>query len=172
MIALYIVIGVVVVILIAALILPTDFRLEREIIINRPKPEVFAYVRSLKNQNNWSIWGLKDPGMKQEFRGTDETVGFVNAWEGNKDVGKGEQEIKRIVEGERMEFELRFEKPFKITNDAYIVTEAVNGSQTKVRWGFSGKSSRPMNIFSAMMKGALTKDFDAGLSNLKRILEK
>lgn len=169
---LYIVIGIVTVIVILALVAPTDFRVEREVIINRPKAEVFAYIRSLKNQDNWSIWAMKDPSMKKEFRGTDETVGFVSAWEGNKDVGKGEQEIKKIIEGERMEFELRFEKPFKATNDAYMVTEAVNGNQAKVRWGFSGKSPRPMNIMSMFMKGVIVRDFDTGLSNLKKILEK
>lgn len=170
--ALYILAGIVTAIVILALVAPTDFRMEREIVIDRPKAEVFAYLRSLKNQNNWSVWAMKDPAIRNEFRGTDETVGFVNAWEGNKDVGKGEQEIKKIVEGERVEFELRFEKPFKATNDAYISTEAVNANQTKVRWGFSGKSPRPMNIMTMLMKGVLAKDFDTGLSNLKKILEK
>jgi len=172
MMALYILAGIVTAIVILALVAPTDFRMEREILIDRPKAEVFAYLRSLKNQNNWSVWAMKDPAIRNEFRGTDETVGFVNAWEGNKDVGKGEQEIKKIVEGERVEFELRFEKPFKATNDAYISTEAVNANQTKVRWGFSGKSPRPMNIMTMLMKGVLAKDFDTGLSNLKKILEK
>jgi len=172
MMALYILAGIVTAIVILALVAPTDFRMEREIVIDRPKAEVFAYLRSLKNQNNWSVWAMKDPAIRNEFRGTDETVGFVNAWEGNKDVGKGEQEIKKIVEGERVEFELRFEKPFKATNDAYISTEAVNANQTKVRWGFSGKSPRPMNIMTMLMKGVLAKDFDTGLSNLKKILEK
>jgi len=172
MMALYILAGIVTAIVILALVAPTDFRMEREIVIDRPKAEVFAYLRSLKNQNNWSVWAMKDPAIRNEFRGTDETVGFVNAWEGNKDVGKGEQEIKKIVEGARVEFELRFEKPFKATNDAYISTEAVNANQTKVRWGFSGKSPRPMNIMTMLMKGVLAKDFDTGLSNLKKILEK
>ncbi|MDF2437664.1 MAG: GCN5-related N-acetyltransferase [Bacteroidota bacterium] len=172
MIALYIIGGLVVLIGGLAFSAPTDFKLEREVIINKPKDVVFAYVRSLKNQNNWSVWAQKDPNIRNEFRGTDETVGFVNAWEGNKDVGKGEQEIKQIIEGEKVVFELRFEKPMKMTNAAYIITETVSPSQTKVRWGFMGKSPRPMNVISMLMKGALTKDFDAGLNNLKKIVEK
>ncbi|MCW3103338.1 MAG: GCN5-related N-acetyltransferase [Bacteroidetes bacterium] len=169
---LYVLAGIVAVIVILAIVAPTTFSIEREILINKPKAEVFAYVRSLKNQNNWSVWAMKDPAIRNEFRGTDGTVGFVNAWEGNKNVGKGEQEIKKIVEGERMEFELRFEKPFKTTNDAYIVTEAVSANQTQVRWGFRGESPRPLNIMTMFMKGMLAKDFDAGLRNLKNIVEK
>lgn len=54
-----------------------------------------------------------DPNMKKDFRGTDGTVGFVYAWDGNKKAGKGEQEIKKITEGERVDVEVRFEKPLK-----------------------------------------------------------
>jgi hypothetical protein len=172
MIALYILIGIILLIIILALVIPKRFHLEREIIINKPIAEVFPYLRSLKNQDNWSVWGKRDPNMKREFRGTDENVGFVNAWEGNKDVGKGEQEIMGIEEFERIDFQLRFEKPFKMTNDAYLITEPIALDKTKVRWGFTGISSRPMNVFSSLMKGTLAKDFDAGLLNLKRILEK
>ena len=38
-----------------------------------------------------------DPHIKNEFRGTDGAIGFVNTWEGNKKAGQGEQEIKGIV---------------------------------------------------------------------------
>ncbi|HEX8515283.1 MAG TPA: SRPBCC family protein [Bacteroidia bacterium] len=172
MIALYILVGLAILILIISLAIPTEFKLERDVVINKPKAEVFSYVKSLKNQDNWSVWNMKDPNMKREFTGTDGTQGFISRWEGNKDVGIGEQEIKKIVEGERVDMQLRFEKPFKMTNDAFITTIAESHDQTRVRWGFSGTSPRPMNIFSVMMKGALTKDFDQGLSNLKRILEK
>jgi hypothetical protein len=172
MIVVYVLIGIALVILVVSLIIPTEFKLERDIVINKPRSEVFTYVKSLKNQDNWSVWNMKDPNMKRDFKGIDGTVGFVSRWEGNKDVGIGEQEIKKIVDGERVDMQLRFEKPFKMTNDAFIITIPENNDQTRVRWGFSGNSGRPMNIFSVMMKGALTKDFDQGLSNLKKILEK
>lgn len=172
MIFLYILIVLALIILILSLAVPTEFRIERDIIINKPKTEVFSYIKSLKNQDYWSVWNMKDPNMKREFKGTDGTVGFVSRWEGNKNVGMGEQEIKKIVEGERVDMELRFEKPMKMTNDGFISTISEGGDKTRVRWGFSGNSGRPMNLFSAMMKGALTKDFDKGLNNLKNILEK
>lgn len=172
MIFLYILIVLAMIILILSLAVPTEFRIERDIIINKPKTEVFSYIKSLKNQDYWSVWNMKDPNMKREFKGTDGTVGFVSRWEGNKNVGMGEQEIKKIVEGERVDMELRFEKPMKMTNDGFISTISEGDDKTRVRWGFSGNSGRPMNIFSALMKGALTKDFDKGLNNLKNILEK
>ena len=86
---------------------------------------------------------------------------------------RGEQEIIKIVEGERIESELRFLKPFKSTSDAYIETIEVGTDRTKVIWGFSGKNVFPMSIvmlFMSMDK-AVGKDFEEGLASLKQNLE-
>lgn len=154
---------------------PTDFRVEREVTINKPKAEVFAYAKMLKNQNDWGPWAKKDPAMKQEFVGTDGTVGFISKWDStNDDVGAGEQEIKNIVEGERMETQLRFIKPFESYADSYLTTESVSNDQTKVKWGFTGAMPRPMNLMLVFvdMDKEVGKDFDEGLNTLKTILEK
>lgn len=111
--------------------------------------------------------------MKQEFIGEDGKVGFVAKWEGNKDVGVGEQEIKNIVTGERIETELRFFKPWKSQSDAYIQTDETAAGGTQVTWGFSGKNPVPMNIMMLFfnMDKAVGKDFEEGLSKLKTIME-
>jgi hypothetical protein len=161
--------------LIAALFLRKDYAVEREVTINKPKQEVFEYVKYLKNQNKFSKWANLDPNMKQEFRGTDGTVGFVSAWESQSDdVGKGEQEIKGIKDGERIDYEIRFLKPFESTSPAYMTTETVNGNQTKVKWGFSGHMPYPMNLMLSVMnmEQMLGDDFQLGLNNLKGIMEK
>src|SRR5690554_6331855 len=86
--------------LVLALFVENEYAVEREITINRPKQEVFAYIKYLKNQDNFSKWAKMDPAMKKTYKGTDGTVGFVSAWESEQDdVGKGEQEIKIITEG-------------------------------------------------------------------------
>lgn len=163
------------VVAVVSFISPTDFRVEREVTINKPKAEVFAYVKMLKNGSEWGPWAKRDPGMKTEYRGTDGTVGFVSYWKGtNDDTGEGEQEIKRIVENERVETELRFKKPFESRADAYITTDSVGDSQTKVKWGFTGSMPRPMNLMllAMDMDKEVGKDFAEGLANLKTILEK
>ena len=68
-------------ILIAALFMKKDYSLEREITINKPRQEVFNYVKYLKNQNYFSTWNMVDPKMKQTFTGTDGALGFISAWE-------------------------------------------------------------------------------------------
>lgn len=171
---LYIILGLIALALIAAFMMPKDYSVEKEIVVNKPKAEVFEYLKSLKKQNDWSVWGRRDPNMRKEFSGTDGTVGFVSMWDGNDDVGKGEQEITKIEEGLRIDTQLRFLKPFESTSDAYMITEAVDSTSTKVRWGFTGKMPIPMNLMLPFlnMEESIGKDFQDGLTNMKGILEK
>lgn len=172
-----ILVGIVIVIallLVTALFVKKEFSAEKEVTINRPVAEVFDYISHLKNQDNFTVWAKMDPNMKKEYRGTDGTVGFVSAWEGNSDVGKGEQEIIGINEGKRVDFELRFLKPFESTSTAYMTTEATSPTQTKLKWGMNGKMIYPLNIMGLFMNmdEMIGKDFETGVNNLKVLMEK
>jgi hypothetical protein len=161
--------------LVTALFVRKRYAVERDVVIDKPRQVVFDYIKLLRNQNNFSKWASMDAAMKQEFRGTDGTVGFVSAWDSDKkEVGKGEQTILRIVEGERVEFELHFIKPFEGRAIAYMTTEAVSDHQTKVRWGFTSSMHYPMNIMLLFMdmEKMIGNDFSIGLTNLKKVLEK
>lgn len=161
--------------LIIAAFAKKEYSVERDIIISKPKPIVFDYLKKLKNQDNFSKWAMMDSNMKKEFRGTDGTVGFVSAWDSNeKNVGKGEQEIKKITDGERIDYEIRFIKPFAGVANAYISTTMVSNNRTMVAWGFESKMKYPMNLmllFMSMEK-MVGNDLGTSLMNLKNILEK
>lgn len=159
--------------LVFALFISKDYALEREITINKPKQVVFDYVKYLKNQNNYSTWNTMDPNMKQTYRGTDGTVGFVAAWESKK-MGDGEQEIKKITEGERVDTELRFKGMFASVSPAYMSTEAVSDSVTKVKWAMNGHMAYPMNFMQAFMsmEDMIGTEYEKSLLTLKGILEK
>lgn len=157
-----------------ALFVKKEYAVEKEIVINQPKAEVFEYIKHLKNQDNFSKWATMDPDMKKTYRGTDGTVGFVSAWESQDDeVGVGEQEIKTITEGDRIDFELRFIKPFESTESAYMTTETLDENQTLVKWGFNGHMDYPMNLMLVFMdiEKMIGDDLQTGLNNLKTKLE-
>ena len=158
--------------LIIALFVKKEYAIEREVTINKPKAAVFNYVKYLKNQDHYSKWVRIDPGMKKDFKGTDGTVGFVYAWDGNKEAGKGEQEIKKITDGESIDVEVRFIKPLEGIANTPIITEAMSANQTKVKWGMKGTSKYPMNFMNLFMDKILGKDLESSLVMLKGILEK
>jgi hypothetical protein len=164
----------VVVVIAAAFIAPTDFRVEREVTIGKPRSEIYAYAKMLRNQNDWGPWYKKEPTMHQEFRGTDGEVGFVSYWRGtDEQVGEGEQEIKALVPDQRIDTQLRFKRPFESTADAYLILEPASETQTSVKWGFTGSMPRPMNMVMLVMDmdKEVGKDFEEGLASLKTIME-
>jgi hypothetical protein len=115
-----------------------------------------------------------DPNMKNSYSGTDGVPGFVSAWESDNDsVGKGEQELKAIKEGERLDMELRFLEPFEAKDNAYMTTDALSDTQTKVKWGFTGRMNYPMNIMLLCMdmEDMVGGDLEKGLGKLKTTLE-
>jgi uncharacterized protein YndB with AHSA1/START domain len=159
--------------LIVALFVKKEFAVEREVVINKPRDEVFNYVRYLKNHDNFNKWATIDPKMKKAYRGVDGTVGFVSVWESeNQEVGKSEHEIKGVTEGERIDFEIRFQEPFQSTDPAYMTTESVADNQTKVKSGYLGKMNYPTNLLCSFVQRKIGNDMETNLANLKAILEK
>jgi Polyketide cyclase / dehydrase and lipid transport len=167
--------GIVALLLIIPAFTKKNYSVEKSVAIAKSRGEVFAYLKLLKNQDNFSVWAKMDPDMKKTYRGADGNVGFVSAWESKKDdVGTGEQEIKKIDEGNRIDYELRFIKPFEATSPAYLAFADAADGKTKVSWGMSGRMGYPMNLMLLFMnmEEMIGKDFDTGLANLKNILEK
>lgn len=169
---LLVVVGIIALLLIIALFMKKEHYVKREIIINAPLQKVFDYVRLLKNQDSFNKHAMAGPEREREYKGTDGTVGFIYSWKGNKKAGEGEKEIKNIIEGKRIETEIRFVKPMSAT--AYIImeTESVSNDQTKVSWSNAGTLKYPVNIMIPMMEKMLPKEMDSSLSTLKNILEK
>jgi hypothetical protein len=163
--------SLIVVALAAAAILPKDFKIEQSIIVNKPKAEVFAYLKLMQNGQKWEPWAKMDPELNTETKGNDGEIGAIVTWSGNREVGVGEQEIVAITENERIDFELRFQKPMQTTNKAYLITEDAEENQTKVTWGMTGRTPFPFNLICNLMHGKVNKDFADGLSNLKAVLE-
>ena len=167
-----IVAGIIVLLLLIALFMKKGYKTHREIVIHAPRGQVFDYLKHIKNQDNFNKWIMIDPHMKKEYDGTDGTVGFIYAWNGNKEAGEGEQEIKAIAEGKNIDMELRFVRPFAGIAHAKMITESVLNDQTKVTWNTASEMKYPLNIMLPLIVKMLEKDMGTSLTTLKNILEK
>ncbi|MGN6293708.1 MAG: SRPBCC family protein [Chitinophagaceae bacterium] len=159
--------------LILGLFTKKECNIIREISIHKSKQRVFDYIKLLKNQDYYNKWVMTDPNMKKEFRGTDGTAGFVYAWNGNKQAGEGEQEITKVVEGELVDSEVRFVRPFKSVAHATFTTSAISNDQTLVKWHITTGMGYPMNVMLLFMNmdKMMGKDMEISLGNLKKLLE-
>jgi hypothetical protein len=163
--------GLIVLLLIIALFMKRQHYVNREIIINAPLQKVFDFLRLLQNQDKFNKWAKTDPNRKTETIGTDGTIGYIYAWRGNKDAGEGQKEIINIVEGKRIETEIRFVKPMRVTASVIMETESLSANQTKVYLINSGKLKYPLNIMIPLAEKNFAKDLDVSLSTLKNIFE-
>jgi hypothetical protein len=167
--------GILAIVLIVGLFLPTEYSVSREVTINRNKAEVFDYARMLEHQLDYSVWWKMDPKQVTTFTGEDGTVGFVAAWKSELDsVGSGEEEIVALQEGERIGFALRFKEPFESNASSEMLFTAPDSSTTKLTWNFNGEMSYPFNVMQLFisMEDMLGQDIQEGLQNMKVILEK
>lgn len=169
---LLVLVGLVAVMLLAAMFMKKSYSLSVSVIINKAQTEVFNYIKYLKHQENYSKWVMADPNVEMNYTGTDGTVGFKAAWESkDKNFGVGEQEIIEIMDGNAYRVEIRFEKPFKGTSYASNSTIAINENTTKLTTVFETKTPFPMNVMIPLISKMLIKDMNQNSKNLKKILE-
>jgi hypothetical protein len=166
------ILGVIALLLITAVFVKKDYRVEREVVVNKPKADVFNYVKLARNQDYFNKWVMMDPQIKKNYKGTDGTVGFVYAWDSKGKAGQGEQEITGIREGERVDMNIHFIKPIESNATVAFTTEAVAGKQTKVKWSIDGHSPYPLNLMNLFVPGLLGNDMQTSLTTLKTVLEK
>lgn len=164
-----------IIVFIAANSAPDQFEVYAETVINQPVATVFEYVKYLQNQDTFNKWVMTDPNVKRTYSGTDGEVGGTVYWDSQMgQVGKGAQEITVIAGNKRVDWALRFEKPFKNEAASYLETTEVTPESTRVKWAFTGQLTYMMKVMHILMslKKVLTKDLATSLQNLKTVLEK
>jgi hypothetical protein len=148
-------------------------KIEKSIEIRKSSNLVFDYLKITRNQDNFSVWNMTDPDMKKEYQGSDGQTGFIYSWDStNKNVGAGEQEITAIIEGQSIDYVIRFFRPMQNTAKSGFKINSKGVNNSTVVWTFDSPSKFPMSLFSPIFKIILGKDLEKGLNNLKQILEK
>ncbi|TGL63314.1 SRPBCC family protein [Leptospira sarikeiensis] len=169
---LYSLLGIMVLILVIAVFLSKTFKIQEEIVIDKPKQEVFNYIKILNNQVQYAKWFMLDPETEFSSKGTDGELGFIHSWKSkNENVGIGEQEIIKKTEGELLGVEIRFQWPFESKDSAYTKLEPISDHQTKLISVFEGKMDYPMNLMIPIICGDLGEDLRGNLARLKSIIE-
>lgn len=149
------------------------FRYERSVTIAAPSNVVYGHTSSLGAMDKWSPWNDLDPNMKKTLEGTDGTLGATAKWEGNDDVGKGEQRIDSLVPDKLVRTHLTFIEPFASESDALIELQGM-GDSTKVTWAMVGENGFMSKLMGKFfdMDAMIGKDFEKGLGRLKELAEK
>lgn len=171
MIVIYILLGLIAAILIAAALLPQNYHVEKSTIIKRAVASVMDKVGDLNYYSKWNPWQQSDPSAKSTVTGTPKTPGHKYAWKGKK-VGVGALTMSGI-DDKHIHFDLEFFKPWKSkAKDNWLFEAWGDGGETKVTWQNSGDLPFPMaRLMGPMINKNLNHQFEVGLGNLKKMCE-
>ena len=149
-----------------------DLYVEKSVIIEKSVEKVYDFLKLMENQNEFSVWVMKDPNKKTSLQGTDGTVGAIYSWDSkDKNVGAGSQQIINMVNDQLIEYDLKFERPMKNIAKAKFSLRPITPGQTEVKWDFKGPTKFPMSLFKGIFQNMLGKDMAKSLNNLKEKME-
>src|SRR5262245_17310847 len=152
---------------------PDKFRVERALAVKAPAEAVYPMIADFHRWTSWSPYEGRDPNMKRAFGGAERGQGATYAWDGNKDIGAGRMEILEADTPSKLRIKLDFERPFEGHNTAEF-TMVPQGDATLVTWTMYGPApfiSKVMQVFMNF-DNMIGKDFEVGLINLKKLVEK
>lgn len=152
---------------------PSHFEYSRATTVSASAAAIYALVNDFSKWPSWSPWEKYDPNMKKATSPNPIGVGAWSTWSGNSQAGEGKSEIVQSVTNELIMIRLDMLKPMKATNAVEFRFEPF-GQDTKVTWTMRGENNLIGKIFSVFVdcEKMVGKDFEEGLSNLKRLAEK
>lgn len=167
---LYVIIGIVALFLIIALFLPSQARVERTIVIEKPTSTVYGLIVDFNNYKKWNPWSQMDPEAKGELEGQAGEPGQKWSWDG-KVVGKGSMTLVETVPNKMIKSELKFVEPFEAKSWDLWTFKPVQGG-TEVVWANESDLDYPVGrYFGLFYDGMMGPDFEKGLQNLKELAE-
>lgn len=167
-----VIVALIVLVLIYAATKPDLFHVERSIDIKAKPEKVFGLINDFRQWDAWTPYN-KDPAMKKTYGDKTSGSGATYAWEGNKEVGKGEIAITGSEPNSRITFDLHMITPFEGRNHVVFALKAA-GDTTTVTWILEDQHTyflKLLSVFLSMDK-MIGKDFETGLAKLKIVAEK
>lgn len=147
------------------------FAITRSLEMKASAAKIFPLLNDFHAWGQWSPWEKIDPDMQKEFTGSSMGVGAKYAWVGKK-TGSGSMEMLEVTAPTSLKIGLHFTKPMKANNET-VLTLVEHGDMTTVTWLMTGRQPFIMQILSLFINQdkMIGKDFEAGLQNLKAIVE-
>ena len=163
--------GVIILLTLAAYLLPRNVHVERSTVIAAPRATVFTIVNSFTHFNKWSPWAALDPSATYTYEGSVAGVGARMSWVGDPStMGSGSLVITASSPWETVTTDIDFGPQGKATAR---VTLTAQGPATHVVWALdTDLGMNPVSrYFGLMFESMVGKDFERGLAGLKKLAE-
>jgi len=162
------VLGFVALLLAVGIFLPSNYGLERSVIIKAPNEKVFSKVNDLKNWEQWSPFYLNDPSMQVMYSAKSEGTDAFYTWT-SQNSGDGQLTILASVPNSKIHTLLDFKEQGK-GKGVWKFENTEEG--IKVTWGFSANAESYFEKYiGVLIDPMLGGVFEEGLSKLKEVSE-
>ena len=162
---------VVVLLSVVAQLLPSSYRIERNIIIRAGSEKIHPLINDLRRWPEWTVWNTTtDPTIVFTYEGPQEGVGAISKWDSKKS-GDGSMTVTESDVAKGVKIDLTFSHGRQQCKGWINYVPA--GTDTKVVWGFGGDVSRnPMDRWvSFFMEKLAGPEFEKNLAGLKKKIE-
>jgi hypothetical protein len=160
----------IVLVVVVGYLLPRQVHIERSIVINAPRAQLFDALNGFKRFNEFSPWAALDPNTQYSYAGPESGVGAKMSWiSTNSKVGSGTNEIVESTTPDFIRTRLDFGgQPAEAT----FRFEPADGG-TRVTWGFDGDvGNNPIARYVGLMFDKwIGGDYEKGLARLKVVME-
>lgn len=175
MIFLYILLGLLAVLVVGGLVLPTQYSVARDTTIDAPPAAVHAYVGHLDKWPEWMPWEKEDPSIITQRSEQTTGVGASQTWTSAK-AGDGEVTFTECDEATGIAYDMAFLMKDRRAPSKASIRYAPAGESTKVTWEMAGDMAPMMprvlaGWFKLLMGRMIGGQFDKGLAELKRMVE-
>ena len=163
-------VSVLVIVAIVGILLPTQYRLSRSLIINAKPAAIHIFVGDLTKWDLWAPWKDEDPSIVTTLGDQTSGVGASQSWIAKDGDGSLTFTMSSPTEG--IEYDLSFDGgAYKCWAGMHYDTVGENA--TKVTWSMKGNMDMPVvgGYFAIMMDSMAGKMFERGLSKLKQQVE-
>ncbi len=156
-------------------LLPNDLEVSRREVIERPRAAVFAMANDLKIVKEWSPYYALDPNADYSFTRDAPGEGQSMIWRSElRQVGEGRMTIVRSAPNREVESILQFADRAML--NSLLSIERTENGRASVGWAVSatceeGAVNIPCRYMNLVLRSAIEKDLDEGLSRLKTLAE-
>ena len=154
-----------------AFFLPSRVKVVRSVTINAAPAAVFDQLQSFRKWEAWAPWFERDRFLATDFSGAESGAGAIMSWSSKKE---GDGRIKMVSAS--LTTGLRMAVDFDGSGEAntWFDLRETGARTTELTWSFEVDFGHNMGrrYFGLMLPGAVGRDLEEGLANLKALLEK
>lgn len=156
--------------LIVCALLPSNYTVERSVLIQAPDSTVYTQVADFNQWPSWSAWAKRDPESINRFEGSPSTIGHSWYWKGEI-VGEGQMTHIELIPNQKVVSKLEFFEPQAMIAENIMQLEKAP-SGTRVKMIMNGSLGYPVErLFGLVIDDLIGPDFQEGLDALKAKIE-